>query len=101
MTAVTSSSVSLTWVPPPLLLHNGVIREYKVNITEVDTGRVLVFYSSTTDITISTLHPFYTYLCRVSAFTVGYGPYTENFLFTTLEDGECTTPATYTKTQAI
>ena len=90
VTAVTSTSVSLTWIPPPLLLRNGVIREYKVNLTEVETDRELVFDSSTTDITISALHPFYTYLCQVSAFTVDYGPYTESFLFTTLEDGECT-----------
>ena len=90
VTAVTSTTVSLTWLPPPLFLRNGVIREYKINLTEVDTGRELVFYSSTTDITIPALHPSYTYFCRVSAFTVDYGPYTESFLFTTLEDGECT-----------
>lgn len=56
----------------------------------MDTGRMLVFYSSTADITITALHPFYTYLCHVSAFTVDYGPYTESLLFVTLEDGEYT-----------
>lgn len=90
VTEITSSSVFLTWQPPPLLLRNGVIREYKINLTEVDTGRILVFYSSTTSITITALHPFYTYFCRVGAFTVEYGPYTESFRFVTLEDGECT-----------
>lgn len=88
VTEITSSSVSLTWLPPPVELRNGIIREYRVNITEVDTGRELVFYSSTSTITISVLHPFYTYLCHVSAFTVEYGPYTDSIQFDTLEDGE-------------
>ena len=73
-----------------MALRNGIIREYKINITEVDTGRELVFYSSMAVTTITALHPFYTYLCRVSAFTVEYGPYTDNVIFTTLEDGELT-----------
>lgn len=100
VTEITSSSVSLMWQPPPLLLRNGVIREYKINLTEVDTGRTLVFYSPTTDITITALHPFYIYLCRVGAFTVEYGPYTESFLFTTLEDGECTMHQWHSYTKA-
>lgn len=88
VTTIASSSVSLTWSPPPVNLRNGIIREYKINVSEVETGRELEFYSSTSAITISTLHPFYTYLCRVSAFTVEYGPYTEDLVFMTLEDGE-------------
>lgn len=88
VTAVSSGSVSLIWLPPPSLLRNGVIREYRINLTEVDTGRELVFYSSTASITITSLHPFYTYVCYVSAFTVDYGPYSERFLFSTLEDGQ-------------
>lgn len=88
VTTISSSSVSLVWLPPPVALRNGIIREYIINITEVDTGRELVFYSSTSSITISSLHPFYTYLCRVSAFTVEYGPYSANLQFVTLEDGE-------------
>ena len=69
-------------------MRNGVVREYIINITEVDTGSDMVFYTSTTSLTIPGLHPFYTYLYRVSAFTVEYGPYSGSFQFTTLEDGK-------------
>lgn len=88
VTAVSSTSILLTWSPPPLATHNGIIRDYRVDITEVDSGMVLVLYSITTFLTVTSLHPFYTYLCRVSAFTVEDGPYSENVEVFTLEDGE-------------
>ena len=91
VTLITSTSSSLTWLPPPVEVRHGVVREYQINVTEVDTGRELVLYSSTPSITISNLHPYYTYLCRVSASTIGYGPFTEALTFTTLEDGELLT----------
>ena len=87
-TVVSSTSIILTWLPPPETSWNGIIREYKINITEVDTGTELVLYSTTSSLTVSSLHPFYTYMCRVSTSTVEYGPYSESFLITTFEDGE-------------
>ena len=36
----------------------------------------------------NSLHPYYAYICHVSAFTVGYGPYSEGVQITTPEDGE-------------
>ena len=86
--AVTSTSALLTWQPPSVEVRHGVVRQYQINITEVDSGIELVLYSSTPSVNLADLHPFYTYLCRVRAFTVGYGPFTENFMFMTLEDGE-------------
>lgn len=71
-----------------MALRNGIVREYKVNITEVETDREIVLYSMDSPLTVSTLHPFYTYVCRVSAFTVEYGPYSEEFLIVTPQDGE-------------
>lgn len=71
-----------------MISRNGIIRQYKINITELDTGIEIVLYSIITQLTVSSLHPFYTYHCRVSAFTVEYGPYTEGFQITTPEDGE-------------
>lgn len=88
VTALSSSSISLTWSPPPVASQNGIIRQYMINITEVDTGMEMVLYSTMPQLTVSSLHPFYTYRCRVSAFTVGYGPYTEGFEVTTPEDGK-------------
>lgn len=88
ITALSSSSIFLTWSPPPVASQNGIIRQYMINITEVNTGMELVLYSTMPQLTVSSLHPFYTYLCHVSAFTVEYGPYTEGFEITTPEDGE-------------
>ena len=72
-------SIQLTWDPPPLYQQNGFITSYFLNITERETG--LVFTRSTTDLQISltNLHPYYVYECRVAAVTVAQGPYTLTF----------------------
>ena len=44
--------------------------------------------SSTTSITATTLHPYYTYSFAISAVTVGEGPYSQPLSLQTLEDGE-------------
>ena len=85
---ITTTSISLQWSPPKEVLWNGIIREYLINITEYDTGTILVYYSATTSLIVSSLHPYYTYLGQVSAFTVGYGPFTDVFQVTTLQDGK-------------
>lgn len=83
---VTSMSILLTWTPPPENTHNGEIRSYKVHIID-DAGTVIEFNSSSTWLSASSLHPYYDYYCRVSAFTVGYGPFTDALNVTTEEDG--------------
>jgi hypothetical protein len=88
VTAVSSSSLSLTWSPPSVDTRNGIIREYRINITELDTGRELVLYSTTMSLIATSLHPYYAYICRISAFTVGYGPYSQGVQITTPEDGK-------------
>ena len=83
-----STSILLSWDPPSLREQNGIIREYRINVTELDTGRALQEFTTTsTSITIAFLHPFYTYEWMVSAFTVGIGPYTESSSIKTPEDG--------------
>lgn len=86
-TAPSSTSISFTWSPPPTNSQNGVIREYRINITEVETGTVFYHTATTTSITISSLHPYYTYNCTITAYTVATGPYTEVVTVRTLEDG--------------
>ena len=75
------------WAAPPEETRNGVIRNYRVNITEEETGRVFTFISLTNSLVVPSLHPYYTYQCRVSAFTVDYGPFTDVLTITTMEDG--------------
>ncbi len=67
--------------------QNGIITEYRINVTELETGNVLVRFSTTTSVTVTALHPYYTYVCIVSAHTVATGPYTDTFAIRTPEDG--------------
>ena len=87
-TSLSSSSISLAWSPPSLDSRNGIIREYRINVTEVQTGSIYVFTTSTTAIVVPSLHPYYDYRCTVSAYTVGIGPYSEVVVITTPEDGK-------------
>jgi len=42
-TAVGPDSISLAWLPPLMANRNGIIREYRINITEMETERELYF----------------------------------------------------------
>ena len=73
--AVDSRTLTLTWNPPPTEDHNGIIREYHIDITETETGEMFRLTSTVTFLAVQSLHPYYTYLCAVSAYTVLEGPY--------------------------
>ncbi len=53
----------------------------------METGRAMTFMAANTYITLSALHPAYTYLCTVSAVTVADGPETSPTAVITLEEG--------------
>lgn len=77
----------MSWTAPYIEDRNGIIREYRVNLEEVESSQRLTYSTTNTFITVQSLHPFYTYRCGVSAFTVDTGPFT-NFTEVTLpEDG--------------
>ncbi|KAL5477126.1 hypothetical protein EMCRGX_G023872 [Ephydatia muelleri] len=75
------STLILNWSPPDPSYRNGVVRGYLVVISEMETSRPLYFNTSTPPLSIPSLHPFYTYNCSVSAYTVGLpGPYSSSYL---------------------
>jgi len=84
--ALDSTTIALNWDSPDGR-HNGIIREYRVNLTEVETGRVFQEVATTTSLVVSNLHPDYTYEWIVSAFTVAEGPYSLTSTVRTPEDG--------------
>ena len=86
VTALSPYSIFLHWSPPPPHSQNGVIREYRVNVTEVETGTEFNLTTTATSITVPFLHPYYTYECVISAYTVATGPYAEVTVMTP-EDG--------------
>ena len=88
LTAVTSTSVDLSWSPPPTEHHNGVIRQYTVRIVVQDTGKIYSYSTAQLSITVGDLHPYYTYNFSISAVTVAPGPYSEPLVVQTLPDSK-------------
>jgi len=86
---VSSTSINITWSPPPPQDINGIIIEYRVTAVEVVTGRRFNFTSSSSFVVAFGLHPYYVYECTVSAYTVGNGPYSQAIIITTPESGVC------------
>ena len=83
-----SRTVVCSWQPPPFEDQNGFIIQYRINVTEVITGREFVLVSTTTSLVVGSLHPDYIYQWVVTAVTVGVGPYTAISSTRTLEDSE-------------
>ena len=86
---ITSVSFVLLWAPPDYYHQNGVITSYEIQITEVETGTVTAHTSFSTSLSVQSVHPAYTYQCKVAAVTIaGTGPFTISFDVVTNEDGE-------------
>ena len=87
-TALNSTHIGLVWDPPPEVDHRGIIHEYRLNVTELDTGLIFRIASTVTEATIGPLHPYYSYSSIITAFTVGEGPYSSAVVVRTDEDSE-------------
>ena len=77
----------LNWNPPAIDDQNGIVRYYVVNVTEVQTADVFEFTANATGLSISSLHPSYTYEIAVSATTIGQGPFSPALTLQTAEAG--------------
>ena len=88
MTALNSTTVFVTWEPLPLHEANGVITGYTVNVSVTETQTHSQHIVSTTELTLSTLHPYYTYTIIVSATTVKQGPFSMEHVIRTPAAGE-------------
>ena len=89
-----SSQILLMWQPPSNEIQNGRIRLYTASVFEVqtDTNFSYTLYSQPSEdsaLLVQSLHPYYDYMCNVSAVTIGPGPYTSPLTVRTFEDGEC------------
>ena len=88
--SVNSTTLTLSWDPPSSDQINGYIRHYTVVVTERETASEFQEQPTNTQVTIQSLHPYYTYTCRVAAVTTGSGPYTGNLTIQLPEDGKTT-----------
>lgn len=85
---LTSTSFILYWSAPPPEDHNGLIRNYIVRCTELETGAMFQRLAvNATEILMDSLHPFYSYSCAIAAVTVLEGPYSSSITVATEQDG--------------
>jgi hypothetical protein len=75
------------WSPPIAIDINGVVDFYLVEVFEVFTGRRFTLHAVELHIIAGPLNAGYAYRCRVSAFTVGQGPFTNYFIVYSQELG--------------
>ena len=65
-----------------------MIRQYLINVTELETGANFLQVSTATQFTLYSLHPYYTYEFTLAAVTVGVGPASIPITVRTDEDGK-------------
>ena len=85
---VLSRSVRLSWVSPDQDFLNGELMHYLLHVIEQETNTTTQVLSTEDEAELDFLHPHYNYVVRVTAVTVLPGPYTEDVVITTLEDGK-------------
>ena len=85
--SLSSTSISLSWDPPPFEHQNGIIRSYIINSTELETNKTFSYTSLGTSIQINSLHPYYEYQFSVTAVTISSGPPSDTIIVQTEEDG--------------
>ena len=74
--ATSSRTAFLTWVPPDVPLRNGEIISYTINVSVVESEEMLQFTSDSTELELSELRPYHTYMYIIAASTVaGEGPF--------------------------
>ena len=79
--------IDIIWLPPPAIHINGEIDFYIVEAIEIITNRFLTYHAVENHIFVGPVRPGYPYRCRVAAFTVGQGPFTDYFIVTSQELG--------------
>ncbi len=85
--ALGPSSIHITWDPPAVDDHNGIIREYRVNVTQQNNQFFSQETTNQTQVIIENLDPYTIYHCYIVAITVAEGPYTEVVAVLTEEAG--------------
>ena len=83
---IDSSSVMLSWNPPPVYQQNGIITNYTVTLINYNTGHTFSINTTQLHIQFNSLHAFYNYKCTVAAVTVAIGPQI-SVVFQTPENG--------------
>ena len=67
--------------------HNGIIRHYLVSVLEVETSEMSTYTAVSTQLNVTSLHPYYTYTCSVAAVTNKVGPLSQFVSIVTPQEG--------------
>ena len=83
------TSIHISWDHPPDDTLYGMIREYRITITELETRTVFNTStdSETTQLAVDSLHPFYTYTFYIVPVTVDVGTNHTEITIRTAEAG--------------
>ena len=85
----TSTSIHLSWDPPPDDQINGIILHYTVRVVPQHGGTVVYLNSTVTNIVVASLTPYTVYTYSVAAVTsVGSGPFSSAIMVQTNEAGK-------------
>lgn len=76
ITSLNSMAVQLSWETLTVEQTNGIIRGYSIMVKSTQSEEKQTLNSTSNNIVIHNLHPYYTYDFLVAAVTVGIGPYT-------------------------
>ena len=85
--SLSANSFGLEWQSPSNRQLNGLLMGYIVMVVELNTGTIYTNFTPTPSIVINSLHPYYTYNCSVAAVTVATGPFSENIMVQTAQNG--------------
>ena len=88
MISQSSTTLILSWAPPPAESQNGFVTGYLINVTSIASGESILLPTAMEFISVTSLRPYTMYLCSVAAQTaVGSGPYSPQLTITTNEEG--------------
>ena len=82
-----STLTRLTWNAPLPVDQNGMIRQYHISVTEMDTTREFTLISESQQYDLDFLLPHHTYQFSIAAVTVAAGPFSIPRTFVTAEEG--------------
>lgn len=82
------TSVSVSWTPPLFEDRNGIIRRYRLQLLEAETGSQWTRNTTATHFLFDFLQESFQYTLRIAADTVAVGPYSDPLHFNTLPDSK-------------
>ena len=82
---MSSTAIYLSWSLPPVQEIN--VQHYIVEVDELETSRDWTFYAVETHAHVISLHPYYTYVCKVAVVENIIYPYTSPITVITHQAG--------------